>query len=162
MLAVSEMTARCSRNTIYHRFHGFIDLPTYLGTLLASEQMSVVAWWGSCCVGLASLGRGMRGQDLAVMVEDAWQRQGVGVAMLEALVDLARGQGFGLLHADVLFEDFFILGVLARYGRLQTELEYGDYSVSTHLHDGPTSIAETCSVSDMRRYADDAICGRSR
>jgi GNAT superfamily N-acetyltransferase len=145
MLAVSEMTARCSRNTIYHRFHGFIDLPTYLGTLLASEQKSVLAWWGNCCVGLASLGRGMRGQELAVMVEDAWQRQGVGVAMLEALVDLARGSGFGLLHADVLFEDVFILGVLARYGRLQTELEYGDYSVAIHLHDGPTSIAGTCA-----------------
>jgi GNAT superfamily N-acetyltransferase len=143
MLAVSDMTARCSRDTIYHRFHGFIHLPTYLGTLLAGEQKSVLAWWGACCVGLASLGPGPRGQELAVVVEDAWQRQGVGVAMLEALVDLARGQGFCLLHADVLFEDAFILGVLARYGRLQVELEYGDYSVAIHLHDGSTSIAGT-------------------
>jgi GNAT superfamily N-acetyltransferase len=69
------------------------------------------------------------------LVEDAWQRQGVGVAILEALVDLARGQGFGLLHADVLFEDVFILGVLARYGQLEVELEYGDYSVGVHLDD---------------------------
>jgi hypothetical protein len=65
--------------------------------------------------------------------------------MLEALVDLARGQGFGLLHADVLFEDVFILGVLARYGRLQVELEYGDYSVAVHLDDGSTSIAQGCA-----------------
>ena len=56
--------------------------------------------------------------------------------MCEALVDLARGQGFGLLHADVLFEDVFVLGVLARFGRLQLELEYGDYSVAIHLDDG--------------------------
>ena len=139
MRAVSEMTARCSRDTIYHRFHGFIDLPTYLGTLLASEQKSVLAWWGGSCVGLASMGPGPRGQELAVLVEDAWQRQGVGVAMLDALVDPARGQGFSLLHADVLFEDVFILGVLARYGRLQVELEYGDYSVAIHLDDGSTS-----------------------
>jgi GNAT superfamily N-acetyltransferase len=145
MLAVSGMTARCSRDTIYHRFHGFIDLPTYLGTLLASEQKSVVAWWEGCCVGLASLGPGPRGQELAVLVEDAWQRQGVGVALLEALVDLARGHGFGLLHADVLFENVFILGVLARYGRLQVEIEYGDYSVAIHLHDGSTPIAGTCA-----------------
>ena len=136
MQAVSEMTARCSRHTIYHRFHGFIDLPTYLGALLASEQKSVLAWWGGCCVGLASLGPGPRGHELAVLVEDAWQRQGVGGAMCEALVDLARGQGVGLLHADVLFEDVFLLGVLARYGRLQVELEYGDYSVAIHLEDG--------------------------
>jgi GNAT superfamily N-acetyltransferase len=139
MPAVSEMTTRCSRDTIYHRFHGFIDLPTYLRTLLASEQKSVLACWGHCCVGLASLGPGRRGQELAVLVEDAWQRQGIGAAMLEALVDLARGQGVGLLHADVLFEDVFILGVLARYGRLQAELEYGDYSVSIHLDDGSRS-----------------------
>jgi GNAT superfamily N-acetyltransferase len=145
MPAVSEMTARCSRDTIYHRFHGFIDLPTYLGTLYASEQKSVLAWWDGCCVGLASLGSGSRGQELAVLVEDAWQRQGVGVAMLEALVDLARERGRGLLHADVLFEDVFILGVLARYGRLRVELEYGDYSVAIQLDDEPASFAETCA-----------------
>lgn len=62
MRAVSEMTACCSRDTIYHRFHGFIDLPTYLGTLLASEQKSVLAWWGGSCVGLASMGPGPRGR----------------------------------------------------------------------------------------------------
>jgi GNAT superfamily N-acetyltransferase len=145
MLAVSGMTARCSRDTIYHRFHGFIDLPTYLGNLLASEQQSVVAWWEGCCVGLASLGPGPRGQELAVLVEDAWQRQGVGVALLEALVDLAKRRGCGLLHADVLFENVFILGVLARYGRLQVEFEYGDYSVAIHLDDGSTPVAETCA-----------------
>jgi GNAT superfamily N-acetyltransferase len=70
------------------------------------------------------------------VVEDAWQRQGIGVTMLEALVDLAKGRGFGVLHADVLFEDVFILGVLARYGRLQVKLEYGEYSVAIHLDDG--------------------------
>jgi GNAT superfamily N-acetyltransferase len=151
MLAVSEMTARCSRDTIYHRFHGFINLPNYLGTLLAGEQKSVLAWWGSSCVGLASLGPGLRGQELAVLVEDAWQRQGVGGAMCEALVDLARGQGFALLHADVLFEDVFILGVLARYGRLQVELEYGDYSVAIHLDDGLLADAPVLMFGDARR-----------
>jgi GNAT superfamily N-acetyltransferase len=145
MRAVGEMTARCSRETIYHRFHGFIDLPTYLGTLLISEQKSVLAWWGGCCVGLASVGPSPHGQDLAVLVEDTWQRRGVGVAMLEALLDLARGQGSDLLHADVLFEDVFILGVLARYGRLQVELEYGNYSVAIRLHDESTPIAESCA-----------------
>jgi GNAT superfamily N-acetyltransferase len=155
MLAVGDMTARCSRETIYHRFHGFIDLPTYLRTLLASEQESVLASWGNCCVGLASLGPGPRGSELAVLVEDAWQRQGVGVAMLEALVDLARGRGFPRLHADVLFEDVFILGVLARYGRLQVELEYGGYSVAIDLDDESTSVVDDLRpVSEMRRSAD--------
>jgi GNAT superfamily N-acetyltransferase len=135
MPAVSEMTARCSKNSIYHRFHGFIDLPTYLRNLLAGQQRSVLAWCGSSCVGLASLGTSLRGQELAVLVEDAWQRKGVGVAMFEVLADLVKTQELGLLHADVLFEDAFILGVLARYGKLQVELESGDYSVSVHLDD---------------------------
>jgi GNAT superfamily N-acetyltransferase len=139
------MTARCSRETIYHRFHGFIDLPTYLGTLLASERKSVLAWWEDCCVGLASLGPGPGGKDLAVLVEDAWQRQGVGLALLEALVDLARRDGLGLLHADVLFEDVFILGVLARYGRIQVALQYGEYSVAVHLDGGSPPRAEICA-----------------
>ena len=151
MQAVSDMTARCSRDTIYHRFHGFINLPTYLGTLLTSEQQSVLAWWAGCCIGLASLGPGPRGQELAVLVEDAWQRQGVGVAMLEALVDLAKREGFGVLHADVLFENVFILGVLARYGRLQVELEYGDYSVAIHLDDGLLADAPVPAARDAFR-----------
>jgi len=131
--AVGEMTARCSRDTIFHRFHGFIDLPTYLGGLLTGEQTSVVACWENCCVGLASLGPGAQGPELAVLVEDAWQRRGIGGALFDALVDMAKARGHRLLHADVLFEDAYILRALARYGRLDVELEYGDYSVSVYL-----------------------------
>lgn len=131
--AIGEMTARCSRETIFHRFHGFIHLPTYLETLLTGDQTSVAAWRDRYAVGLASLGPGPRGHELAVLVEDSWQRSGVGLALLEALVDIARAQGLGLLHADVLFEDAYILRVLGRYGRVQAELEYGDYSVSIRL-----------------------------
>jgi hypothetical protein len=71
--------------------------------------------------------------------------------MCEALVDVARGQGFGLLHADVLFEDVFVLGVLARYGRLQVELEYGDYSVAIHLDDRLLADAVDPAFSDPPR-----------
>jgi GNAT superfamily N-acetyltransferase len=153
MLAVSEMTSRCSKDTIYHRFHGFIHLPTYLGTLLACEQKSVLAWWSGCCVGLASLGSSPHGPELAVLVEDAWQRQRVGVAMLDALIDLAKGLGCSRLHADVLFEDAFILGVLARYGRLRIELEYGDYSVDIHLDVGPCDAASAMGTTTMTNTA---------
>jgi GNAT superfamily N-acetyltransferase len=136
--AVGAMTARCSRQTIFHRFHGFIDLPTYLASLLTSEQMTVLAWSQGCCVGLASLAPSPQGHEVGVLVEDRWQRQGVGAALLEALVDLAKEQRLALLHADVLFEDAFSLRILARYGRLDLVLEYGVYSVLVHLEDSST------------------------
>jgi hypothetical protein len=59
----------------------------------------------------------------------------VGVALLEALVELARQSHLSLLHADVLHVDAFSLRILGRYGRLQVLLDYGAYSVFLHLEE---------------------------
>jgi GNAT superfamily N-acetyltransferase len=141
--AVSAMTARCRRETIYHRFHGFIDLRTYLAGLLDSEQTTVVAWSEGDCVGLASLAPGPVGHEVGVLVEDRWQRRGVGAALFESLVGLAKGEGLDLLHADVLFEDAFSLRLLGRYGRLRVALEHGEYSVFVQLEETP--VRDVCS-----------------
>ncbi len=138
LVAVGAMAARCSRETIYHRFHGFIDVPTYLASLLTSDQTTIVAWSEGCCVGFASLAGGPQGHEVAVLVEDRWQRQGVGSALLGGLVDVARQRHLSLLHADVLHEDAFSLRLLGRYGRLDVELDYGAFSVLLHLEEKPT------------------------
>jgi GNAT superfamily N-acetyltransferase len=135
--AISAMTGRCSREAIYHRFHGFIDLRTYLADLMDSEQTTVLAWSEGDCVGLASLAPGRQGHEVGVLVEDRWQRRGVGAALFESLVGMAKAHGLDLLHADVLFEDAFSLRFLGRYGRLQVALEHGEYSVFVHLEETP-------------------------
>jgi GNAT superfamily N-acetyltransferase len=131
--ALAALGARCSRESLYHRFHGFIDLPTYLKGLFASKQITVVAWVDARCVGFASLARSPYGHDVGVLVEDEWQQRGVGSALFNALVASARERQIRRIHADVLFEDAFSLRVLARSGRTTVTLDYGVYSVLVDL-----------------------------
>src|SRR4029079_12902629 len=76
--AVLAMLARCSLDTLFHRFHGFSDGVAYFGSLLrdAPVQQTLLAWYGSSCVGVANLGVAQTcAVDLGVLVEDAWQHQ---------------------------------------------------------------------------------------
>ncbi len=42
--------------------------------------------------------------DLGVLVEDAWQRRGIGTALVTSLLDSARAKGVTTVHADVLVD----------------------------------------------------------
>jgi hypothetical protein len=71
--ALLAMLSRCSRASLYHRFHGFSDGVAYFGALLRDgpSDQTLLAWYGSACVGVASLGVGAMGIfHLGVLVED--------------------------------------------------------------------------------------------
>ncbi len=134
--AVLAMLARCSRATLFHRFHGFTDGVAYYGALLRDRPVdqTLLAWHGSTCMGVASLGVGATGTiDLAVLVEDAWQRRGIGTRMVDSLLDSARARGTATVHADVLGEDLFILRALRRIGPLTVSIEFGTYSIDIDI-----------------------------
>jgi GNAT superfamily N-acetyltransferase len=134
--AVLAMLARCSRDTLFHRFHGPTDGVAYYGTLLRDRPVdpTVLAWHGSTCVGVASLGVGATGNiDLAVLVEDAWQRRGIGTQLVESLLDSARARGVATVHADVLGDDLFILQGLRRIGPVTVSSEFGIYSIDIDI-----------------------------
>ena len=99
------MLARCSRATLFHRFHGLTDGVAYFGAQLRDRpsDQTLLAWYGSTCVGAATLGFGATGiVDVAVLVEDAWQRRGIGTQLTASLLDGARAKGVSIVHADVL------------------------------------------------------------
>lgn len=134
--AVLAMMARCSRSTLFHRFHGFTDGVAYTRTLLRAHPRdeTLIAWYRSACVGLATLGLDTTGSaDLGVLVEDAWQRRGVGTRMVALLLERARAKGLTTLHADVLSDDKFILRGLRRIGPLTGSVELGTISVDIDL-----------------------------
>ena len=134
--AVLAMLARCSRGTLFHRFHGLTDGVAYYGALLRDRPVdpTLLAWHGSTCVGVASLGFGAAGgNDLAVLVEDAWQRRGIGAQLIESLLDGARARGVATVHADVLGEDLFILQALHRIGPFTVSIECGIYSIDIDI-----------------------------
>lgn len=134
------MLARCSRATLRHRFHGFTDGVSHVVDLTNRwDHHSVVARAGSECIGLATLavcGEGPAAcgegpdadggrEELGVLVEDAWQRRGVGRRLVGRLVTDARGRGVEELSADVLAEDVFALRALGRIGSVSNTLERG-------------------------------------
>jgi GNAT superfamily N-acetyltransferase len=134
--AVLEMLARCSRTSLLHRFHGFTDGRDYFGALLRDGPIdqTFLAWYQSTCVGVATLGARATGiVDLGVLVEDAWQRRGIGTWLVASLLVSARAKGLQTVHADVLGDDRFILEALRRIGPLAVAIESGSYSVDIEI-----------------------------
>jgi GNAT superfamily N-acetyltransferase len=138
--AVLAMLARCSRASLFHRFHGFGDGVAYFGGLLRDRPLDQthLAWYGSACVGVGTLAVGATGiADLGVLVEDAWQRRGVGTCLATSLLENARAKGMPTVHADVLGDHRFLLEVLRRIGPLTVRIESGSLSVDIDLTSQP-------------------------
>lgn len=124
--AVLAMAARCSRTTLFHRFHGFTDGVAYFTALLRDrpDHETHLAWWRARCIGVATLAPNAQGTaDLGVVVEDHWQRRGVGTLLVSSLLAGAGERGVRTLHADVLSDDAFLLVALSRIGPLSVSME---------------------------------------
>ena len=54
--------------------------------------------------------------DVAITVADAWQRRGVGTALVALLLDRARQEGIARLHATTLADNLAAVRLLRRHG----------------------------------------------
>ena len=128
------MLGRCSSRTLYQRFHGATD-GTFHARDLARRtgHLTVGAWTRSGCIGIATLAPGEGIYDLGVLIEDAWQRRGVGAVLLRRLAELAAAAGISEWRAEVLAENGWVLGVLSRIGRVDASVRWGEYSVRIEL-----------------------------
>jgi len=87
-------------------------------------------------VGMATLARAGDGTaDLGVLVEDDWQRRGVGSRLIAAAVDAATRGGTAVVQAEVLGDDGFIVALLRRIGPINVTSGSGGYSVTLDLTD---------------------------
>jgi GNAT superfamily N-acetyltransferase len=133
---VAAMFRRCSTGTLRHRFHGFTDGMTYLNRQLRTSDAVVLANCGESCVGLGVLAGGSGGTwDIGVLVEDAWQRRGIGTRLVAALAEEAKRRHVATIRADVLAEDSFIVGMLRRIGPVTVRLGRGTMTVDVQLTD---------------------------
>ena len=137
--ALLGMLGRCSQTSLYRRFHGLTNGIFYAQQVLAAAggRDSYVAWIGKKRVGLGNVHVCDDTSDVGVLVEDDWQRRGVGTALLIALVHRVRECGSHFLRADVLEENRFAL-VLARLGPANTSLAAGSYTMLVDLTVGTT------------------------
>lgn len=92
-VAALELHGRCSPDTLRLRYNGPVgDADRYLGHLLDPRHGRTLAAQssGGRLVALGHLLWDDEESELALLVEDAWQRRGVGSVLLRRLVALAR------------------------------------------------------------------------
>lgn len=118
--AVAELHRRCTPATLFRRYHtGVRTVPRrWLHRLLVPPRgTSVLAVFGREVIGLGQLIPTVTGgAEISLLVEDDWQRQGIGTALLARLAALAEAQGFTELAADCLPGDDVLPRTAARAG----------------------------------------------
>jgi len=126
--ALERMLARCTRQTRYRRFHGPVKVfpERYLTEALSGSPLhfALVACLDEdgadedgAVVALASCRAVDEGvAEVGILVEDEWQRRGVGSDLLREIVAYAARTGLRALQAQVLAEQPWIVGLLRRHG----------------------------------------------
>jgi GNAT superfamily N-acetyltransferase len=114
---ITAMWERCSLATRIGRFHAPVRNipPSYLRTVLSDPSTSLVAVDGrtGVVVALASLVPfGCSSAELGVLVEDAWQRRGIGRALVAQLIAAASASQITELTASVLAENAKVVDLL--------------------------------------------------
>jgi len=120
--ALVRMLDRCTADTRYRRFHGHVNVfpqryltealagsPVHFALVAAADDGTVAAL-ASCrtvAAGVAELG---------VLVEDAWQRLGIGGMLLKETISYAERTGLTVLQAQVLADQAWIARLLGRFG----------------------------------------------
>jgi GNAT superfamily N-acetyltransferase len=91
LVALRAFVARCSTHTLYRRFHGAADRPVQrelvrIATPTATHRSWVAVAPDGTVHGTATLAWSHTGTvEVAFLVEDAWQRRGIGRALFGSL-----------------------------------------------------------------------------
>lgn len=144
--ALEAMFQRCSPATVFRRFHGQVRAfpRAYLDEALAGSDAhyAVVCYSGCEAVALASCRTGEPGSaELGILIEDAWQRRGLGGTLLGELVAHAAGHGIQTLRAQMLTEQGWIIKMLARHGTWTSAFARGVRDVTLELATTETQVA---------------------
>jgi GNAT superfamily N-acetyltransferase len=122
---------RCSPETLRDRYHGPVaDADRYLGHLLDPRHGRTLAVEREPGrpVAIGHLLWDGPETEVALLVEDAWQRLGIGTLLLHRLVALARSYGRGTVYAVTRRSDRAVVPTMRRLG-LPLELADSDGSL---------------------------------
>ena len=160
--ALMSMFERCTPETRYGRFHAPVKrIPErYLAEALSGTPLhyALVAWEARVAdadqrasqlapseeapspkiVALASCRLIDEGAaELGLLIEDAWQRQGLGTSLVSDLVAYATGIGLRVLKAQLLAEQAWIAGLLRPHGTCRVGPAWGGVlNVTVRLGEG--------------------------
>lgn len=138
---LAAMLTRCTVATRHRRFHSpawSFPEPYFSEALAVHEgHFALVAEQDGAAVALAScVSEPDGGAELGILVEDRWQRRGIGTRLLGGLLQHADRHGLRPLKARVLTEQAWILPVLRNYGTCQTAYNFNVFDVTLHRHAG--------------------------
>jgi GNAT superfamily N-acetyltransferase len=145
--ALAAMFGRCSRDTRYRRFHGPVaEIPaSYLRRCLDGRHRAFVAELSGAghIVGLASAGPVLDDpgvHEAGVLVEDAWQRRGVGKLLLARLFADAHAAGVERIRFELCrSQPFLIAYVYARADVVASSVSGCDVTVEVAVPMPPLS-----------------------
>ena len=117
---LSAMLLRCTAKTRYRRFHGFVNSipepyftdalsgrPGHLSLIAETEPGQIVAL-ASCCDG-----------ELGILVEDGYQRRGIGSRLLTTLLEFS---GHPEFLAVVQHDQLWIVPLLTRFKKIKIDI----------------------------------------
>ena len=113
------MHARCSAHTLQLRYHSpqpRINAAVARGLLQPADGASVVATAGPDLVGIGVLADGEDGPELGVLVEDGYQRRGLGTRLVHHLVREAADRAIPSVRCVALAGNDAALSTLLRLG----------------------------------------------
>lgn len=118
--AVTRLFGRLSPESVYRRFFSPAVKPERLGASLARldhhDREAVAAVEVGEVVGVAQYSRaaGSRLADLAVVIADGWQRQGLGTRLVAALAERAVAEGVEGFAVDIQGDNYGALKLFRR------------------------------------------------
>jgi RimJ/RimL family protein N-acetyltransferase len=118
--AVMRLFGRLSPQSVYRRFFSPVARPDQFAAALlrvdAQEREAVAALENGEIVAVAQYARkpGNQRADLAIVVADAWQQQGLGTRLIAALADRALHRGVTSFAVDVQGDNHASIRLLRR------------------------------------------------
>ncbi|MFF7458104.1 GNAT family N-acetyltransferase [Kitasatospora sp. NPDC008115] len=135
--AALAMHHRCSPDTLRKRYHGPVrDADRYLDHLLDArhgQTLAVEAADGRI-VALGHLMWDDEGAEVAVLVEDAWQRRGLGLDLMRRMSALALEAGVDTVYAVTQSSNSGLIATMRRLAApLDYQMEDGTLVITAHL-----------------------------
>lgn len=135
--AALAMHARCSPESLRRRYHGPVkDADRYLDHLLDPRhgQTLAVETADGRLVALAHLMWDDEGAEIALLVEDAWQRRGLGVDLVRRMAALALDAGVRTVYAVTTASNTGLVSTMRRLSApLDYQVEDGTLVITAHL-----------------------------
>ncbi|MFE0326531.1 GNAT family N-acetyltransferase [Streptomyces sp. NPDC003753] len=141
--AAKEMHARCSARTLSMRYHGPVhDAGRYLGHLLSPRfgRTLAVQTGSGRIVGLGHLLWDGDETEVALLVEDEWQRRGIGSELLRRLVSMAVEAGCENVYAVTQASNTGMVAAMRGLGLpLDYQIEEGTLVITARLDATPVA-----------------------